>query len=779
MKKILLILFSLFLSAQSFEAQNIIQNTDSNRKPKVALVLSGGGAKGIAHIPLLQKLDSLGIVPDLIVGNSMGSIVGGLYAMGYSGDSIASIAKNAHWDKLIGGGVALRDVSVEEKSEFDKYLIGMDIVKGKIKQTSFIINDQNIRAFFSDLIYPVYFISDFDNLPIPFRAIATDIVNGKEVILDKGNLGFAMRASMSIPGAFSPVVYENTLLVDGGVLNNFPVDVAKNLGADIIIGSDVGGGMKPKDKLDNISALIFQTGMLHSNLKNPENRLLCDVLIDHTPHILYSTGDFDKSIPIYESGKIAPFEKLTSLVAIAEKLKVYQQKKVILPKVGGEIVLDTILYENISKSNLALVKARTNIQPYKKYSRKDIFDGINRAMGTTIFSHLTFDGYTDNKKKGLQLTGFERSQHQVNGSLHYDSYHGFGIIANFRGRNVLGGASRTLITLDIAEEPRLRLQHQKNFGLDRAWWWRTEVYGHQLEQDIFISGESVENLKYRFIDFNNQVNRNLNSLKSYMGVGIKYQNTHFKPKVNPNYNNNVYDLRLYDFNNLELNMHYVHNSFDKVFFANNGTYFKGYLSRSLNNSIDLKFFNSEQSNINGKTNSFSKFILDYEKRFELTNKTTVVLGATSGFIFQDDISSNSISFAEYGVGGKYFLGGVLLEPRNDNYILPGLYEGELLASQFMKISIGMQFNPKSKLYVTPHTHIATIGFNDFDNYITNAFSAKGKWEEAIETSLFLSAGTTLSYNSILGPVNIDLSWVNNTNKLRLFIGVGFNLNRSD
>lgn len=116
MKKILLILFSLFLSAQSFVAQNIIQNTDSNRKQKVALVLSGGGAKGIAHIPLLQKLDSLGIVPDLIVGNSMGSIVGGLYAMGYSGDSIASIAKNAHWDKLIGGGVALSDVSVEEKS---------------------------------------------------------------------------------------------------------------------------------------------------------------------------------------------------------------------------------------------------------------------------------------------------------------------------------------------------------------------------------------------------------------------------------------------------------------------------------------------------------------------------------------------------------------------------------------------------------------------------------------------------------------------------------------
>jgi NTE family protein len=116
MKKTILVLINFLLCTQILVSQNTPQNSDTIKKPKVALVLSGGGAKGIAHIPLLQKLDSLGIVPDLIVGNSMGSIVGGLYAMGYSGDSIASIAKNARWDKLIGGGVSLRDVSVEEKS---------------------------------------------------------------------------------------------------------------------------------------------------------------------------------------------------------------------------------------------------------------------------------------------------------------------------------------------------------------------------------------------------------------------------------------------------------------------------------------------------------------------------------------------------------------------------------------------------------------------------------------------------------------------------------------
>ena len=278
------------------------------RKPKVALVLSGGGAKGIAHIPLLQKLDSLGIVPDLIVGNSMGSVVGGLYAMGYSGDSIASIVKQAKWQNLIGGKVSLKNVSVEEKTEFGRYLVDFDYSKGKVKVGKFLLNDQNLRQFISLLTFPSYTIDNFDNFPIPFRAVATDILKGELVVLDKGSLALAMRASMSLPGVFSPVPYDDKLLIDGAILNNFPVDVAKNLGADIIIGSDVGEGMMKKDELENISSLLFQAGMLSSNLKNPKNRALCDILINHTEHLTYGTTDFEENQGIYNEGKMAVAE---------------------------------------------------------------------------------------------------------------------------------------------------------------------------------------------------------------------------------------------------------------------------------------------------------------------------------------------------------------------------------------------------------------------------------------------------------------------------------------
>src|SRR5690606_27874702 len=125
--------------------------------------------------------------------------------------------------------------------------------------------------------------------------VATDIVRGQEMILDKGSLALAMRASMSIPGVFQAVSYEETLLVDGGLLNNFPVDVAKNLGADIIIGSDVGNEPFTKEKLQSLSTLMSQTTMLNSNIKRPENRALCDILIDHSGKLSYSTADFNKA----------------------------------------------------------------------------------------------------------------------------------------------------------------------------------------------------------------------------------------------------------------------------------------------------------------------------------------------------------------------------------------------------------------------------------------------------------------------------------------------------
>ena len=766
----------LFLLTLSFFLIFPQLNFAQDKKPKVVLVLSGGGAKGVAHIPLLQALDSLHIVPDLIVGNSMGSVMGGLYAMGYSGDSIAKMTKNMDWDKLLGGGVSFDKVSVEEKSEFERYLIGLDIKEGKPTSVSSILSDQNLREYLSELTYPVYNITDFDKLSIPFRALATDLVTGKEVVVDSGNLATAIRASMSLPAVFNPVPYKETLLVDGGVVNNFPTDIAQQLGADIIIGSDVGGGMEPKEKLNNFVSVLVQTSMLTSNVKDPEKRKLCTILVDHLPNLKYSTGDFAKSNEIYEEGKIATNQNMDALVALAEKLNKFKQRTHELPNVPKEFTLDTIVFTNISKENLAFVKERMNIKPHTKYVSHDLVEGINRAMGTNLFSKITTSSFVNDGKIGLEITFFENSKNQVNASLHYDTYRGVGVILNYTGRNILGESSRFLITADIAEQPRARIEYQDIFGSKKEWWWNTELYGENLIQELFVDNKLVTDLKYRSYQFNNQVNRNLNSFKTYVGMSLNYQYTYLKPKADADLTE--YPFKSYYFNNIELGVHFSYNDLDKVFFANKGTFFQAKISRSLLHDVELNFTDETATKISGTTNGFTKLGLTFEKRIPLQRKLTGIIGATTNFTFEDNLKSDEVSFSSYGYGAKYFLGGTSTVPTNNRTILPGLNEDELTVTQLMKMNVGLQTNLTGKIYLTPHIDIASVGFKTFNDYMDDALSPKGKWQERTETSFLFSGGANISYLSLLGPITFDASWINDMDETNLYFSIGFLFNPS-
>jgi len=768
--------FSAFLLISCFIVPSV--SFSQQEKPKVALVLSGGGAKGLAHIAVLQTLDSLGIVPDLIIGTSMGSIVGGLYAMGYSGDEIAKIANEADWDDLLGGDVKLTDVSVEEKSEFKKYLIELDIIKWKPKVNSSLLRDQNLREFLSKTTFPVYGITDFDDLPIPFRAVTTDIVNGKEVVLGSGFLAVAMRASMSIPSVFEPVEHEGTLLVDGGILNNFPVDIAVDMGADIIIGSNVGNGMLSKDELDGFSDILFQTSMMASNLKNDKNVKLCQILVDHSPHLTYSTGDFNKSNEIYEEGKIATSLNIEAFVELANTLKPYQQRENKVPYRKDEVILDTIIYKGISEANLELVKARTKIEPQKTYTSQDLIDGVNRALGTRMFSKIDFEPIKDGEKIGLQLTGKEHSKNQFKGALHYDTNRGVGLILNYTGRNILGSSSRVVFDIDIAEQPKLRLQYQKNFTKNKNWWFRTEAFGVLLDQEIFFEGTGIDDINYNYFQFDNEVNRNFNSLSSFIGLGIDYEYTKLKPKVDPDIIDNIFGLDEYYFNNIEINLHYTYNTLNNVYFATKGTMFRANVSRSILHEVYLKTTDVDVDVIKGETNGFTKLNLQFNKRINFNKKLTGIINASANFIFEDDLGPQDIPFQDFGYAAGYFLGGNVDNARNNSHVFSGLKEDEINVSQFMKLDLGMQFKLINKVYIVPHVNIASVGFSGFNDYIEDAFTPKGVWTDQLETSVLFASGLTVSYHSILGPVTFDLSYVNEIDKLRLFFSVGILFNES-
>ena len=196
-------------------------------------------------------------------------------------------------------------------------------------------------------------------------------------------------------------------------------------------------------------------------------------------------------------------------------------------------------------------------------------------------------------------------------------------------------------------------------------------------------------------------------------------------------------------------------------------------------AVAISRVNENSPSIDGFTNSFSKLNLSFEKRVGFTKKIIGILKGTTNFIYEDTLKSNEVSFDEYGYAGKYSLGGYIPNNRSRSYLFAGLHEDELTVNQFMKLTLALQLNPINKIYVVPHFNIASVGFTNFDNYIEDAFFPKGDWEDKIETSLLMSAGATFSYNSLLGPVNFDISYINDVDEIRLYFSLGFLFNASN
>ena len=215
-----LILFMFFIAFSPIEAQDSIVK----KQPKVGLVLSGGGAKGFAHIGVLKVIDSLGIKVDYIAGTSMGAIIGSLYASGYSGKELEIMFETQNFDELINDAFPRGSKSFYERENAEKYAVTLPFNNFRISLPSALSRGQNVYNLLYHLMLPVDDIEDFSKLPIPFFCIATDIETGESLLLEKGKLAEAVSASAALPSLFQPVVIGDRILVDGGVTNNFPVE---------------------------------------------------------------------------------------------------------------------------------------------------------------------------------------------------------------------------------------------------------------------------------------------------------------------------------------------------------------------------------------------------------------------------------------------------------------------------------------------------------------------------------------------------------------------------
>ena len=227
---------------------------------RIGLVLAGGGARGLAHVGVIKYLEEHNIRISAVAGTSMGSIVGGLYASGLSADQIAEIVKTLDWKSAFDDATAREQLTFRQKQEDFDFLVKAKLrfKDGKLSIPLGLVQGQHLNLLLHDLVHHVSDIHDFDKLPIPYRAVATDIVTSQPVILDKGDLAVAMRASMSIPGFFAPMEIDGKLLVDGGIAKNIPVDVVQAMGVDRIIAIDIGTPLAGREAMDNMFSLIGQ-----------------------------------------------------------------------------------------------------------------------------------------------------------------------------------------------------------------------------------------------------------------------------------------------------------------------------------------------------------------------------------------------------------------------------------------------------------------------------------------------------------------------------------------
>jgi len=344
------------------------QDVRTTERPKIGLVLSGGGARGAAHIGVLEVLEEMHIPIDCIVGTSMGSIVGGLYASGMSPAEINEALATIDWEDAFNDNIPREDRSFRRKRDDDLYLIkhkpgiGDD---GKIKLPTGFLQGQKIDLIFKELTLPVSDIKNFDQLNIPFRAVATDITTGEMVVLSSGDLAKSMRASMSIPSIFAPMEMDGRLLVDGGVSNNLPVDVARDMGAEIVIVVDISTPLKKREELTSALSITAQlTGIL--TRRNTEAQIATlsgkDILI--VPDLGdISSSDFNESGKAIPEGKAAAEQHREQLAGLAISQADYANLVLAQPERKTTLpVIEFVKLNNQSRVSDEVIMARLHVK---------------------------------------------------------------------------------------------------------------------------------------------------------------------------------------------------------------------------------------------------------------------------------------------------------------------------------------------------------------------------------------------------------------------------------
>ncbi|AUD58859.1 patatin [Shewanella sp. Pdp11] len=365
---------------------------------KIGVVLSGGGAKGAAHVGVLKILEEHNIPVDYIAGTSIGAYVAGMYSLGYSASEVEAIMMGVDWDSGYSDTIPRNILSYRDKQLRDRYNIPLNIGynEGQVRAPSGLLRGQTMSQLLRQSTDLVQQFGDFDDLAIPYRAVATDLETSLPVVISHGSMVKAMQASATVPGALQPAQIEGKLLVDGGIANNMPVDVVKAMGADIIIAVDIGSPLVKKDKLDSTIAVLDQLSNFLTNASTEKQKLLLtdkDVLIRPAIDAL-STTDFTIMPLALTLGKEAAngqLDKLSSMSVSPDEYAAYVEAK----KAKGKLLMadvrhsvNEIVFDNQSKVSLNLLTETLNIKPGQAVSKDELNEALKRIYSLNKFERV-------------------------------------------------------------------------------------------------------------------------------------------------------------------------------------------------------------------------------------------------------------------------------------------------------------------------------------------------------------------------------------------------------
>ena len=475
-----------------FLKPNVLRSQDQTTKQgklKIALVLSGGGAKGFAHIGVLKVLEEEGIPVDLIVGTSIGSLVGGIYSIGYSADELEKLVKSMNWETTLSDDVNRAFLSRNDQQLKQRYVFSLPI-NGKLSLPQGVIKGQNVLNILCGLAANVPVDADFSKFPISFACIATNLETGKEVILRNGFLPTAMFSSMAIPVAFQSFDYNGQLLVDGGVVNNFPTDVAKRMGADIIIGVDIRRDYYDRKSLNSFNNVIGQLVNFFDHAKDTINKSLCNIIIK--PDISgFSVSSFNKQAvdSLILRGEHAAREVLPQLKELKEKYQLqYHQKQRNLVKPDRWYITDvSFTGTHHLESDFLMKTLGIDLPGY--YSANEIKAAIDKLYGLGGFDRIYYELIDNEQGKTLNLNISTKRFFSQNVGFKANTTDGAAILINSTQRNYSNIFGYLSASAEVSVNPEINLTAETNktnlptLGLN--------LKGKYQNYNIFDDGEKL------------------------------------------------------------------------------------------------------------------------------------------------------------------------------------------------------------------------------------------------------------------------------------------------